>query len=101
MADTRPRVWVSQPLFGDIIGRLREHFDVIETAAVGKHSQHEIAAMLAGEIGRAEALERAQAATRQYAKRQYTWLRHQPPADWPRTDATDIINRMPNFARIV
>ncbi|MBA4762270.1 tRNA (adenosine(37)-N6)-dimethylallyltransferase MiaA [Sphingomonas sp.] len=61
----------------------------------------EIAAMLAGEIGRAEALERAQAATRQYAKRQYTWLRHQPPPDWPRTDATDIINRMLHFARIV
>lgn len=61
----------------------------------------EIAAMLAGEIGRAEALERAQAATRQYAKRQYTWLRHQPPPNWPRTDTTDIINRMSHFARIV
>ena len=61
----------------------------------------EIAAMLAGEIGRAEALERAQAATRQYAKRQYTWLRHQPPVDWPRIDATDITNRMSHFARIV
>ncbi len=61
----------------------------------------EVAAMLAGEIGRAEALERAQAATRQYAKRQYTWLRHQPPADWPRSGATDIINRMAHFARIV
>lgn len=61
----------------------------------------EIAALLAGEIGRAEALERAQAATRQYAKRQYTWLRHQPPPEWPRADATDIINRMTYFARIV
>ena len=27
-----------------------------------------------------------QAATRQYAKRQYTWFRHQPPADWPRIE---------------
>lgn len=61
----------------------------------------EIAAMLVGEIGRDEALERAQAATRQYAKRQYTWLRHQPPADWPRTDTTDIINRKSHFVRIV
>lgn len=58
----------------------------------------EIAAMLAGEISRAEALARAQAATRQYAKRQYTWLRHQPPADWPRADETDIVNRMSYFA---
>ena len=47
MSEARPRVWVSQPLFGDVIGRLREHFDVIETTAVGKHAQDEIAAMLA------------------------------------------------------
>ncbi len=44
----------------------------------------QIAAHLAGEIARDEALAEAQAATRQYAKRQYTWFRHQPPADWPR-----------------
>jgi tRNA dimethylallyltransferase len=31
-----------------------------------------------------EALNDAQAATRQYAKRQYTWFRHQLPDDWPR-----------------
>jgi gluconate 2-dehydrogenase len=47
MAETRPRVWVSQPLFGDIVGRLREHFDVVEAARVGKHPPEEIAAMLA------------------------------------------------------
>jgi tRNA dimethylallyltransferase len=44
----------------------------------------EIAAMLAGAISREEAVERGQAATRQYAKRQYTWFRNQSPADWPR-----------------
>ncbi|SBV32241.1 tRNA dimethylallyltransferase [uncultured Sphingopyxis sp.] len=44
----------------------------------------QIAAFLRGEISRADALEAAQAATRQYAKRQYTWFRHQPPAGWPR-----------------
>jgi tRNA dimethylallyltransferase len=44
----------------------------------------EIAAMLRGEIDQAEALARGQAATRQYAKRQYTWFRNQPPPDWPR-----------------
>ena len=48
----------------------------------------EIAALLSGETTEAEALAAAQAATRQYAKRQVTWLRHQPPADWPRSDAT-------------
>lgn len=44
----------------------------------------QIARHLAGEVSRAEALEAARAATRQYAKRQTTWFRHQPPADWLR-----------------
>lgn len=44
----------------------------------------EISAMLNGEIDRAEAVSRGQAATRQYAKRQYTWFRNQPPKDWSR-----------------
>jgi len=61
----------------------------------------EIAAFLEGSLSRDAALERAQAATRQYAKRQYTWLRHQPPADWPRTDATDISKHVDHFARFL
>ncbi|MGV8838683.1 MAG: tRNA (adenosine(37)-N6)-dimethylallyltransferase MiaA [Bauldia sp.] len=40
-------------------------------------------AFLDGRIGRNEAIVRGQAETRQYAKRQVTWLRHQM-ADWPR-----------------
>jgi tRNA dimethylallyltransferase len=44
----------------------------------------EIAACLRGETDRAAALAAGQAATRQYAKRQYTWFRRQPPAAWPR-----------------
>ncbi|MBX3561697.1 MAG: tRNA (adenosine(37)-N6)-dimethylallyltransferase MiaA [Sphingomonas sp.] len=44
----------------------------------------EIAAFLRGDLGHDEALAAGQAATRQYAKRQYTWFRHQPPADWRR-----------------
>jgi tRNA dimethylallyltransferase len=44
----------------------------------------EIAAYLHGDMTREEALERGRAATRRYAKRQYTWFAHQPPAHWPR-----------------
>ena len=33
---------------------------------------------------REEAIAAGQQATRRYAKRQYTWFAHQPPADWPR-----------------
>jgi tRNA dimethylallyltransferase len=47
----------------------------------------EIAAFLGGSLSRAEAKEAARTATRQYAKRQYTWFRRQPPAGWPRFEA--------------
>ncbi|GGC19787.1 tRNA dimethylallyltransferase [Novosphingobium marinum] len=44
----------------------------------------EIAGYLRGEWTLGEACERGARATRNYAKRQYTWLRHQPPAHWQR-----------------
>lgn len=43
----------------------------------------EIAAWLNGAIDRETMLERGRVATRQYAKRQYTWFSRQPPPDWP------------------
>jgi len=44
----------------------------------------EIAAHLRGESSQAEMIAAGQQATRNYAKRQYTWFAHQPPEDWPR-----------------
>lgn len=44
----------------------------------------EIAAWLAGEIEADEVVASGAQATRNYAKRQFTWFRRQPPADWPR-----------------
>jgi tRNA dimethylallyltransferase len=44
----------------------------------------EIAAWRAGKLEREAMIDRAQAASRQYAKRQRTWFRHQPPAEWKR-----------------
>ena len=44
----------------------------------------EIAAFLAGDMSREEAIAAGQQATRRYAKRQYTWFAHQPPPEWPR-----------------
>jgi tRNA dimethylallyltransferase len=43
----------------------------------------EIAGWLRGELGRDEAIARTVIATRQYAKRQRTWLRNRM-GDWPR-----------------
>ncbi len=44
----------------------------------------EIAGWLGGELTREAMISQAQAATRQYAKRQYTWFSRQPPKEWPR-----------------
>ena len=44
----------------------------------------EIAGYLRGDWSREQALAQARLATRRYAKRQYTWFRHQPPPSWRR-----------------
>ena len=59
----------------------------------------EIGAWLDGATDRATAIAAAQTATRQYAKRQYTWFSRQPPIKWPRLEqwndsiASDIVTK--------
>jgi tRNA dimethylallyltransferase len=48
-----------------------------------------IAAWLADEIDGATMANRVKTDTRRYAKRQYTWFSHQPPAHWPRISETE------------
>lgn len=50
----------------------------------------EITAMLKGELDHAQCIAAGQQATRNYAKRQYTWFRHQPPEGWTRASDTDF-----------
>ncbi len=51
----------------------------------------ELSAYLLGNSSLDEAVAAGQQATRRYAKRQYTWFAHQPPADWPRfREALDV-----------
>ena len=61
----------------------------------------EIAGFLRGEWSREEALARGRQATRNYAKRQYTWFRRQPPADWPRVESEnyDVRNQFETLFR--
>ncbi len=42
----RPRVWVSQPLFDDLIDRLREHFDVSAVPEVTQYTSEQVTAAL-------------------------------------------------------
>ena len=51
----------------------------------------ELSAYLLGQATLDEAIAAGQQATRRYAKRQYTWFAHQPPAEWPRfREALDV-----------
>lgn len=51
----------------------------------------ELSRYLHGEISLDEAIAAGQQSTRRYAKRQYTWFAHQPPAQWPRfREALDV-----------
>ena len=51
----------------------------------------ELSAYLLGDRSLDEAIAAGQQATRRYAKRQYTWFAHQPPAHWPRfQEALDV-----------
>lgn len=49
----------------------------------------ELRALLAGDIALHQAAEAGSLATRQYAKRQYTWFRRQPPDTWHRTSESE------------
>ena len=54
----------------------------------------ELQAAMAGNMGFPEAIERAKIATRQYAKRQATWFRHQLGPEWRRlspNEETEVI----------
>jgi tRNA dimethylallyltransferase len=63
-----------------LLGRgLDPHLPVMRAIGV-----RELASYLAGESSLDQAIAAGQLATRQYAKRQYTWFANQPPAGWPR-----------------
>ncbi|RYY25434.1 MAG: tRNA (adenosine(37)-N6)-dimethylallyltransferase MiaA [Sphingomonadales bacterium] len=49
----------------------------------------ELGRVLRGDTGLEQACAAGALATRQYAKRQYTWFRRQPPEAWPRTSETE------------
>lgn len=60
---------------------------------------HEIGRVIAGEWSAEEAISAGATATRQYAKRQYTWFRRQPPGGWALTTETDTYTNMSHIER--
>ncbi|MBB5710393.1 tRNA (adenosine(37)-N6)-dimethylallyltransferase MiaA [Sphingomonas xinjiangensis] len=61
----------------------------------------EMRALLAGEMEAEAAVAQGALASRQYAKRQYTWFRRQPPASWLRTGETETNTLQRTFERIL
>jgi len=59
----------------------------------------EVTAMLNGDMDAKTAIASGSQATRNYAKRQYTWLRNQMPGDWPRLSIENYIAQ-PNIASL-
>lgn len=57
------------------------------------HGLRPLLSHLRGEIGLDEAADRTKAETRQYAKRQFTWFRHQLP-DWEKIAPEDVPQRL-------
>jgi len=51
MVESRPRVWVSQPLFDDVVARLGEYFEVVSTRDVTEYSPAQIAEALSRSDG--------------------------------------------------
>lgn len=51
MAEARPRVWVSQPLFDAVVEQLGAHFDLVTTAQVTAYTPELMAERLAGVDG--------------------------------------------------
>lgn len=57
----------------------------------------EMRALISGEMDTNQTVAAGALATRQYAKRQYTWFRRQPPAEWERTAATETSDLIARF----
>ncbi|WFP66067.1 tRNA (adenosine(37)-N6)-dimethylallyltransferase MiaA [Mesorhizobium sp. WSM4904] len=97
------RFLVIEPDRGELVARIEARFDqMLDKGALDEVRQlmaldlapnlpamkaigvRELQAALAGQMSFPEAIERAKIATRQYAKRQTTWFRHQLGPEWQR-----------------
>ncbi|TIM07310.1 tRNA (adenosine(37)-N6)-dimethylallyltransferase MiaA [Mesorhizobium sp.] len=104
------RFLVIEPDRAELVERIEARFDrMLEKGALDEVKQitdlgldpdlpamkaigvRELQAAMAGELSFPEAIERAKIATRQYAKRQTTWFRHQLGPEWLRLRLGDRV----------
>ena len=91
--DRRFRIMVDQG--GEEAAALLARTDIPQDAPILRAiGVPEMRALLAGEIEADMAITQGALASRQYAKRQYTWFRRQPPPDWMRETETETNKQM-------
>jgi tRNA dimethylallyltransferase len=102
--------FVIEPERAELVGRIERRFDgMIEQGALEEVAElcalrldpalpamkaigvRELQAAMEDKMPIPEAIERAKIATRQYAKRQATWFRHQFDGQWTRVRGTDAV----------
>jgi tRNA dimethylallyltransferase len=77
------------------VAALRDRADIPSSAPIRRAiGVPEMLAVLASKITEDQALDLTRIATRQYAKRQYTWFRNQPPPSWRRSHTLETIELM-------
>ena len=79
--ETRVEKMYSQGLL-DEVGRLRRDYPQLSATALQAIGYAEALALLDKSLSLAEAMQRTAARTRQLAKRQMTWFRHQANVEW-------------------
>ncbi|HOE61742.1 MAG TPA: tRNA (adenosine(37)-N6)-dimethylallyltransferase MiaA [Kiritimatiellia bacterium] len=90
---TRVEAMFAQGLVEEVRS-LRRHYPVWSASAAQAIGYAESCALLDGTLSQAEAFERIVIRTRQLAKRQETWFRHQTQAVWIDTDERDPPERI-------
>ena len=107
------RLLVIEPDRGELVARINKRFDtMVESGALDEVKAldaldldpalpamkaigvRELRAVLSGAAGLDEAILHAKIATRQYAKRQSTWFRHQLGPEWRRLYGRDIFESL-------
>lgn len=84
------------------VAALRDRADIAPAAPIRRAiGVPEMLAVLAGKIEENQALELTRIATRQYAKRQYTWFRNQPPSSWKRSQTLETIELSGELDRLL
>ncbi len=84
--------------FVDEVRALYERGDLdAELPAMRAVGYRQVWAFLAGQIGYDDMVNQAIVATRQYAKRQLTWLRGEPDAEWFVADDPSVLEELGRY----